>query len=130
MIGFFVAGAATAGLFHYWRRRRGGRHLHWRLRRLSRRLKATPAQEAALTQSAQEIFQVLRQQDPWTRFSPIVTGLTADSFDREQTLTAMRAAAGDSFQNTLLNAVERLRATLDLEQRKILASMLTRRLTC
>ena len=154
MFGIFFAALCAFGLYRLWRPRRFGhygygwaggcgpgacgrgfpRHGGWQrgrgpsgLRHLMRGLNATPAQESALRQSAEEIVQALRDKSPWALFKPMAAALTDETFDRDRLSAALRQPGDAASDATLIAAIERLRETLDPDQRKKLAALVNQR---
>lgn len=141
MFGIFLAALCAIGLYRLWRPRRFGHHYAygcaggghgWRrgprgLRHLMREIEATPAQETALRQGAEEIVRTLRRQYPQAFLEPVTAALTAEQFDRERFAAALREAGDDPFRTAAVAAIERLRETLDAGQRQKLAALMTRR---
>ena len=121
MFGLFVAALCGVGLIRLWNPRR---RLHSnRLNRITRRLKANPAQESALRQSAEEIRQAFRNFNPKARLGVLAAALTAETVDRDHLRRQMQEPETGSLSDALVNAVERLRSALDLNQRQQLAAM-------
>jgi Spy/CpxP family protein refolding chaperone len=89
-------------------------------------LKTTPAQEAAIHRTIEEVRAAMRSAGPWTLIDPLTAALTADTWDREKLFQAMREKQ-DSLPNALANAIERLRETLDPEQRRRLVELINQR---
>jgi len=149
MFGLFFAALCGAGLYRMWRPRHfaygyagrgfgggcghrgfgrfgGGRHhggspnVEW----LIHHLNANQAQEAALRQSADEIFQAFRAFSPRARMDTVSAALISESFEREHLLSQLREPEQGTLAHALVNAVERLRPVLDADQRKKLAALL------
>ena len=119
MIGLILAAVGGIGVYKMVRyRRRGGFP-----GRLAKRLNATLEQELALRQAAEEVRQAMSQMHPRARMSALATALTAENIDREQLRQEMTEKTGQ-VQDAVLNAVERLRGSLDAGQRQKLANMM------
>lgn len=140
MFGIFFAGLCAVGLYRLWRPRHYGHHAYamhggcgprhgWhgrspRLYRLMGAIKATPEQDDAIRQSAREVFDAWRSaQSPQAFAGPVAAALTAETFDANTFATGQ----ADTFRTAVAKAIERLRSTLDAEQRRELADMLTSR---
>lgn len=152
MFGIFFAGLCTLALIRLWHPRRyayawargcGPRaHRHgypgepcsdwhrgdfgpspWRM---MSDLRPSPEQQEAIRHSAEEIGEALRS-SPWANPEALGDALTAETFDRDRLLQALREPGDGALANALVNAVERLRETLDREQRRKLAALLARR---
>ena len=132
MFGLFFAALCTAGLYRLWRPRRFGRHGLGgggprRLDRLIRKLNANPAQESAIRQSAGEIQQAFGNFNPKARLGILSGALTAETFDRDRLRAEMREPETGSLSEALVNSVERLRSSLDADQRTQMAAAFTGR---
>lgn len=132
MFGLVFAGLCAAGLYRIWRPRRfghcgmgphGGRGGWRRIDRLVRYLDANPQQEAAIRQSAEEVRQAFRNFNPRARLDVLSAALTAETFDREQLRSQLNEPAMSAISEAILNAVERLRAALDMNQRRKMAAL-------
>lgn len=128
MFGLFFAALCGVGLYRLWRPRRfrGPR----RLERVIRKINANPAQESAIRQSADEIRQAFRNFNPKARLNIIAAALTAETLDRDQLRRQIREPETGSITDALVNAVERLRSTLDPAQLNKLASLASVRRRC
>ncbi len=126
MFGIFLAAICAIGLYKVWRPMRFGR-IGCGGGRLFRELNATPEQAAALRESAQELRMLRSIKNSRRMMTPIAEALTGPAFDKELWWGQMRAAAEETARPTIESVIERLRATLDPEQRAKLVAMGTRR---
>lgn len=146
MFGILFAVLCAAGLYRLWRPRRFGPYGYaWasggcgpygghnrfgrggpgRLDWVIRKLDATPEQEKAIRQTADEVRSAFSAINPRRRLDSLAAALTGETVERER----LRAELGDTTAATdaVLNGIERLRANLTSAQREKLAAMITRR---
>ena len=70
---------------------------------------------------------LLRDKSPWALFKPMAAALTDETFDRDRLSAALRQPGDAASDATLIAAIERLRETLDPDQRKKLAALVNQR---
>lgn len=122
---------AVLGLFRLarraaWRRHRGGGPA-WMVRRLSRRLDATPAQERVLAEEVEALRQAVSdlRGDLFASREDLARALGAERLDPSalDAVTARGASRLDALRARLAASLARVHESLDARQRQVLAEL-------
>ncbi|HEU4384907.1 MAG TPA: periplasmic heavy metal sensor [Anaeromyxobacteraceae bacterium] len=127
VITLFVLGVLRLARRAAWRRRRWAGP-SWMVRRLSRRLSATPAQERVLAEEVEALRAAVAdlRNDLFTSREDLAQALAADHFDPAalDVLGARGASRLDDLRKRLAASLTRVHEALDARQRQMLAELI------